>query len=57
MIGKDGGSLARIAVGRSKTWVNATAAVRSINIVPPHFEERTCSKMMQNATSKPGHHL
>jgi len=27
-----------------------------INIVPPHFVERCCLTMMQNATSKPGHH-
>lgn len=46
-----------IAADRTRTWLNAAAAIHSINIIPPHFVARSCSTMMQNAASKPGHHL
>ena len=53
---RDGGSPVPIAAGRFGTWPNATVAVPSTNIVQPLFVERSCSTMMQNATSKPGRH-
>ncbi|WP_290558181.1 hypothetical protein, partial [Aestuariivita sp.] len=36
--------------------LNATAAALSITIMTPHVVARIGSTMMQNATSKPGHH-